>query len=375
MTDLLIGIMSGTSADAADAVLVRFQDAGGLSLEASLSLPWPDDLRSEILALGNGGSDEIERAGRLDRRLAHHYAQLTHALLAAAGVPATAIRAIGCHGQTVRHRPQADWPFTLQLGDAHTLAELTGISVVSDFRRRDIAAGGQGAPLVPAFHQGVFARPDRTVAVLNLGGIANLSLLQPGAPVRGFDTGPANMLMDGWCERHLGERYDHDGQWAASGTPIAGLLARMMQHPYLMKQGPRSTGREEFGMAWLDELLASSAQAYDPADVQATLAAFTIETVAEALAREARQGSLVVCGGGALNKRLMAGLAARLPAWEVERSDALGLHPCWVEATAFAWLARQMLEGLAGNEPAVTGARGPRVLGAWHPAGTGLRLP
>lgn len=375
MTDLLIGIMSGTSADAADAVLVRFPDEGGLTLLASHSLPWPDALRTEILALGHGGADEIDRAGRLDRQLAQHYAQLTQELLITAGVPTSAVRAIGCHGQTVRHRPQGDWPFTLQLGDAHTLAELTGISVISDFRRRDIAAGGQGAPLVPAFHHGVFARSDRTVAVLNLGGIANLSLLCPGEPPRGFDTGPANMLMDGWCERHTGQRYDHDGRWAASGTPIATLLARMLQHPYLMKQGPRSTGREAFGIAWLDALLASDSAQHPPADVQATLAAFTIETVALALQQEATQGALVVCGGGALNLHLLSGLTARLPAWEVARSDAHGLHPCWVEASAFAWLAKQMLEGLAGNVPAVTGANGPRVLGAWHPAGLGMRLP
>ena len=375
VTDLLIGIMSGTSADAADAVLLRFPDEGGLTLLASHSLPWPDALRTEILALGNGGADEIERAGRLDRQLAHHYAKLVQELLATAGVPASAIRAIGCHGQTVRHRPQADWPFTLQLGDAHTLAELTGISVVSDFRRRDIAAGGQGAPLVPAFHQGLFAQTDRTVAVLNLGGIANLSLLQPGEPPLGFDTGPANMLMDGWCERHTGQRYDEDGRWAASGTPLPDLLSRLLQHPYLGKRGPRSTGREEFGMDWLDALLASMAPGFAPADVQATLAAFTIDTVAQALLREADQGALVVCGGGALNPHLMAGLARRLPTWQVSRSDAHGLHPCWVEASAFAWLARQMLEGLAGNVPAVTGAQGPRVLGAWHPAGPGLRLP
>ena len=373
-----IGVMSGTSVDAADAVVADFDHAGRdgqpLRLLGSASLAWPDDLRAELLALGAGCDQELDRAGMADQRVAHHFARVISEAMRAAGVGAQDIRAVGSHGQTVRHRPGYAHPFTLQLGDPNTLAELTGLAVVADFRRRDMSAGGQGAPLVPAFHQALFSDPEQTVVALNLGGIANITVLRPGQDVIGYDTGPANMLLDGWSLRHRGLPYDADGAWAASASPDPALLARLLAHPYLARHAPKSTGREEFGMDWLDTMLAGGGE-LAPATVQATLAAFTIASVASDVTRWADGGQLLVCGGGARNGCIMRGLAQALPDWRVESSQARGLDPSWVEACAFAWLARQTIEGLAGNLPAVTGARGARVLGGYYPAGTGVRLP
>lgn len=364
--DLYAGIMSGTSVDAADAVIARF-DAHGVSLLGRASLPWPEALRLDILRLAGGCEQELDLAGRLDRQLARHCAASLQQAMTEAGVTAARIRAVGSHGQTVRHRPLGPDGFTWQIGDPNTLAELTGIPVVADFRRRDVAAGGQGAPLVPAFHAALFAEPARTVVVLNLGGIANITVLAPGQPVRGHDTGPANMLLDGWHQRHRGGAYDADGAWAAAHQPDTALLARLLEHPYLQLPAPKSTGREDFGMTWLQAQLAIDGRALEPGVVQATLLAYTVECTRRDVAGLGG-GRLLVCGGGACNGALMRALAEALPGWQVETTAAAGLDPLWVEATAFAWLARQTVLGLAGNLPAVTGAQGPRVLGGYYPA-------
>lgn len=370
-----VGVMSGTSVDAADAVVVDFDGGAPLTLLGSASLAWPDDLRHELLTLGAGCDNELDRAGEADRRIAVHFADVIALALQQAGLTAKDIRAIGSHGQTVRHRPNAAHPFTLQLGDPNSLAELTGISVVADFRRRDMAAGGQGAPLVPAFHQALFSDSSETVVALNLGGIANITVLRPGQDAIGYDTGPANMLLDGWCLRHTGQPYDADGAWAASGTADPALLNALLTHPYLQRTPPKSTGREEFGMAWLDALLANRPQALQAVTVQATLAQLTVISVAREVSRWSTSGRVLVCGGGARNTYLMQQLAAALPSWQVLSSLSQGLDPLWVEACAFAWLARQTVQGLAGNLPAVTGASGRRVLGAYFPADEGLLLP
>lgn len=367
-----LGLMSGTSMDAVDAVLAEATPEA-FSVRAARALPLPAAVAERLrrLALPGpadpAGPDLVDELGTADRLVAELFAEAALALLAAAGVAATAVRAIGSHGQTLRHRPRGDHPFTLQVGDPNLIAMRTGIPVVSDFRRRDVALGGQGAPLVPAFHAAVFADPGEYRAVLNLGGIANLTLLPPGADVTGFDTGPANTLLDAWARRHLGTRCDEDGRWAASGRVDAALLDRLLQHPFLALPAPKSTGPEEFSPAWLDAGLAALGHAPAPADVQATLAEFTARTVADALAPR-HPARLVACGGGARNPFLMARLAALLPATRVESSAAHSIDPEHVEAAAFAWLAARTLAGLPGNLPSVTGAERPAVLGAVWPA-------
>jgi anhydro-N-acetylmuramic acid kinase len=278
------------------------------------------------------------------------------------------VRAIGCHGQTLRHRP-ADG-YTLQIGNAALLAELTGITVVADFRSRDIASGGQGAPLVPAFHAEVLGHATIHRVIANLGGIANITDLPPGGAVRGWDTGPGNMLLDAWIKRHQGTHYDRDGAWAVSGKADPGLLASLLKHDYLGLPPPKSAGREQFNLEWLDAILASHGQKrIAPADVQATLLEFTATSLCEAIRRECPgMQELYVCGGGARNGALMRRIGALLPGARVDTTTALGIDPDWMEALAFAWLARQTLHGVPGNLPAVTGARGPRILGAIHPA-------
>lgn len=375
MQELFIGLMSGTSVDAIDAVLVHFDGQRGMHLLASHSQPWSAAQREQLLALGSPGNDEIERAGRADRWVAEAFAGTVRQLLSSAGVCATAVRAIGSHGQTIRHRPAERHAFSWQIGDPSSIAEQTGIAVVADFRRRDIAAGGQGAPLVPAFHDAVFRQDDTATVVLNLGGIANISVLLPGQATLGYDTGPANMLLDGWCLRHQGRHYDENGAWAASGRCQQGLLAQLLAHPYFALPHPKSTGRESFGITWLDEQLARYPVSLAAADVQATLVALTARSVAGAVQRHARQGRLLVCGGGAYNSALLQALQLALPDWQVETTAKAGISPLWVEACAFAWLARQTCHGLAGNLPEVTGASGLRVLGGYYPAGTGRALP
>jgi anhydro-N-acetylmuramic acid kinase len=355
--------MSGTSLDGIDAALVDLATPPG-SLVASHFAPYPDDLRAEALALNGPCNDEIDRAARMSARLADAYADAVRALLAAAGRAATEIVAIGCHGQTIRHRPERH--YTIQLVDGARLAERTGICVVTDFRSRDIAAGGQGAPLVPAFHRAAFADPARARVVVNLGGIANITRLAPDRPVIGFDTGPGNVLLDLWASAHTGGRSDLDGKLAASGHVIQPMLAAMRADPYFALPPPKSTGRDLFHRAWLNPFVPSGAS---PADVQATLAELTATTLADAIHRHGGGASEVyLCGGGVHNGDLVRRIHGALPGCRVASTQALGIDPDWVEAIAFAWLAQRALAGLPGNLPEVTGAAGPRVLGAIHPA-------
>ncbi len=367
---LCIGLMSGTSLDGVDGVLATLD--GGLRVEAHAHAPMPDALRAELLALNQAGPDELHRAALAANALARLQAAVVADLLTRSGVAASSVRAIGSHGQTVRHRPGAfdGTGYTLQLNQPALLAELTGIDVVADLRSRDVAAGGQGAPLVPAFHAEVFGRPGRARAVLNLGGIGNLTLLpaDPAVPVRGFDTGPGNALLDFWVRRHLGLDYDAGGAWGASGTVQDRLLRALMAEPFLAAAPPKSTGRDLFNPDWLAPHLASTA-GLAPQDVQATLAEFTARSAAEALRRHAPDTpELLVCGGGAFNDDLMARLARALPGCAVRSTTEAGLPPLQVEAAAFAWLAWAFVQGRPGNLPAVTGARGPRPLGALYPA-------
>ncbi|MBO0987652.1 anhydro-N-acetylmuramic acid kinase [Delftia sp. SD018] len=368
-----IGLMSGTSLDGVDGVLVDFAEGTQVLWHASRG--FDAALRAELLALNTPeGRDELHRAALAANALARSYAEVVRELLQATGLAPAQIAAIGAHGQTVRHRPQMfdGTGYTLQLNSPALLAELSGVAVVADLRSRDVAAGGQGAPLVPAFHQGVFGRPGETVLVLNIGGIANLSVLAGDGTVLGFDCGPGNALMDGWCQAHTGQPYDDGGQWAATGQVLPALLDRLLAEPFLQQPPPKSTGRDLFHADWLaGHLSASATSSADarPADVQATLTEFTARACAGAVQRFGRGGGeLLVCGGGAFNTQLMQRIAALLPGVAVDTTAARGLPPQQVEAAAFAWLARQALLGLPGNLPAVTGARGPRILGAIHPA-------
>ncbi|KRC23208.1 MULTISPECIES: anhydro-N-acetylmuramic acid kinase [unclassified Acidovorax] len=369
MSELYIGLMSGTSLDGIDGVLADFSDSR-MVVTHHASAPFTPDLRAELLALNTPSSDELHRAALAGNGLARAYAGVVKTLLERSGLAPSAIRAIGAHGQTVRHRPQEfdGTGYTLQLGNPSLLAERTGIAVVADFRSRDLAAGGQGAPLVPAFHQGVFGRNGETMLVLNIGGISNLSVLGADGQVLGFDCGPGNALMDHWCQLHTGQAFDASGAWAASGQVLPELLVLLRQEPFLHKVPPKSTGRDLFNPGWLANRLHAFRSA-TPQDVQATLTEFTALACAEDASRHgAGAATLAVCGGGALNDHLMARLQAACPALQVVATDALGLPALQVEAAAFAWLARQALSGQPGNLPSVTGAAGGRVLGAIYPA-------
>ncbi|MFM1646632.1 anhydro-N-acetylmuramic acid kinase [Aeromonas salmonicida] len=367
MIERYIGLMSGTSMDGIDAVLVMM-DGDELRVEAAISHPWPT--ARELHELCTPSDNEIDRMGVADNLVAREFATATHTLLAKAGLTPKDIRAIGSHGQTIRHRPQLG--FTLQIGNAALLAALTGIDVIADFRTMDMALGGQGAPLVPAFHQALFAKPGALRVVLNLGGIANISVLPGNAGgVYGFDTGPANTLLDGWYRRHQphGGNYDAGGQWAASGRLIPALLEKLLAHPYFAAPWPKSTGREMFTLDWLDGELAGSA--YAPVDVQRTLQALTCHSIARqlpALDETQSRPELYVCGGGAHNAPLLSELASLLPTWRIASTFDLGLAPDWVEGAAFAWLAQRFIQRQPGNLPAVTGASRLAVLGALYPA-------
>ena len=359
---LAVGLMSGTSLDGVDAVLVDPTGTPPRTL-ATHWLPYPESLRHEALALQSPGANELHRAALLANGLARCYAQAVQAVLAAGGVEPAQVAVVGCHGQTVRHQPAAG--YTIQLNNPALLAELTGLPVVADFRSRDIAASGQGAPLVPAFHAAAFGSPVRHRVILNVGGIANLTDLDPGTPVRGFDCGPGNLLMDTWIERHAGERFDRDGRWANSGAVLMPLLERLLAAPFFSAAPPKSCGRDEFNGAWLDGQLAGDER---PVDVQATLLELTARAAAGAIDRWCgRAEEIYVCGGGASNGALMSRLEELLPGRPVAATDALGQPADWVEAVAFAWLAWRTLEGKPGSLPDVTGARGPRVLGAVYP--------
>ncbi len=359
--------MSGTSLDGVDGVLV---DAGH-QLRAHAHREFNPELRAELLALNEPGANELHRAALAANAVSCAYADLVATLLRKSAVATGEVRAIGAHGQTVRHRP-AEFDgtgYTLQLLNGALLAELAGIDVVCDFRSRDLAAGGQGAPLVPGFHASRLAAAGHDIAVLNLGGIANLTLLSADGGVKGFDTGPANLLMDHWCMAQHGTAFDRGGAWAGQGQVDADLLRAMLSEPYFDLAPPKSTGRDLFNPSWLHRHLSESGPEVPAEDVQATLLELTASTVSSALSRVAPQTrQLIVCGGGAFNDALMARLAVCVAPTEIVRSDALGLAADQVEAAAFAWLAKAHLDRRAGNLPAVTGARGARTLGALYPA-------
>ncbi len=366
--------MSGTSMDGVDGVLLVSRTGAHPRVLAHAEAAFGADLRAELFALNQSGANELHRAALAGNALSRTYAQVVENLLCQSGVPASQIRAIGAHGQTVRHQPQMHdgCGYTLQIQNPALLAELTGITVVADFRSRDVAAGGQGAPLVPRFHQALLAQPDVPVAVLNLGGIANLTVL-PAAQdagkacggVQGFDTGPANVLLDAWCLAQTGRPYDEDGRWGAAGQVLPELLERLLAEPYFTQAPPKSTGRDLFNNDWLGRQLGPLASARAQ-DVQATLAELTVRTCAAALRQYANGCStLMVCGGGARNALLMQRLQVVLgDAWRVCSTRDFGIEPQHVEAAAFAWLAQQCLDGNPGNLSAVTGAKGPRILGA-----------
>lgn len=361
MSGLYIGIMSGTSLDGIDLVLVRFSGSHFPQLVDALLCPFPEQLRLQLSQLAQSGPDELERMGLVEQQLALAYANAVKQLLDKAKVTPEQISAIGCHGQTIRHRPYAQFPFTYQIGDMFRLAAETQIRVIADFRRKDMVYGGQGAPLVPAFHQAIFAIPNSYRAILNIGGIANVTLLQPGKPVRGFDTGPGNGLMDNWIQQQGLGLYDKDGLYAASGTIQQDLLTALLSDPYFQLQGPKSTGREYFNAGWLSDKL--QARQHAPADVQRTLTRFTAQSIKIALANESIN-ELFVCGGGAYNKVLVEDLQQLFPAVQLQQTSSLGVKADDVEAMAFAWLAYAYDHKIPGNIPEVTGASKAVVLGA-----------
>ncbi len=372
---LYLGLISGTSADGIDAALVEFaasHDADAASttrtplrVVAAKTFAYPPALRDRVLALARANAAvALDDFGHLDVEIGTCFADAALALLREADIAPEAVTAIGSHGQTVCHRPGGAHPFTLQIGDPSVIAERTGILTIADFRRADVAAGGQGAPLLPALHAAVFADAAIPRAILNLGGIANATLLVPGADVIGFDTGPANCLLDAWAARHLGAAHDDGGAWAASGTVQPDLLDACLADPYFAAPAPKSTGREYFNLDWLDARLPTGVET---ADVQATLLALSARTIADAL-RTSGVREAYACGGGVHNAALMAALRRELPGMHVDTTAALGLDPDYVEAAGFAWLARARLRGEPGNLPSVTGARGPRLLGAIYAA-------
>ena len=356
--------MSGTSLDGVDGVLADFSDTQPRVL-AHHAMSFAPALKQELLALNSPSDNELHRAALAANGLVRVYAQTVQALLSNTCTSASDVCAIGAHGQTVRHQPGAfdGTGYTLQLNNPALLAELTGMDVVADFRSRDVAASGQGAPLVPVFHQGIFGQPNQTVGVLNIGGIANLSVLHANGDVLGFDCGPGNALLDHWCQQHTGDAFDNNGAWGASGSVIEPLLQAMLAEPYLQQPPPKSTGRDLFHPTWLAHQLRDDVNA-NPADVQATLTEFTALACVNDVRRHAADASeLIVCGGGALNGLLMQRLQAGLPNVRVLSSAERGMPPLQVEAAAFAWLARQTVLGLPGNLPKVTGAQGARILG------------
>lgn len=366
MTEPYIGLMSGTSMDALDAVLVDLSVAP-VELIAHLSRPLPVELRGQLLSLATEGENELERMASADVQLGRFSAQTVIDLLANAGIDPAQVRAIGSHGQTIRHDPNASPPYTVQIGDGNTIAQTTGITTITDFRRRDLTVGGQGAPLVPAFHAALFRRSEIERVVLNVGGMANISILPTDEtlPVRGFDTGPGNVLLDAWINHTRGDLFDTDGEWARHGTVNAKLLDTLLSDPYFSLPPPKSTGRERFKLDWLQQHDMGTIAAQD---VQATLVELTCLSIAGAIRQYAQETrELLVCGGGAYNRFLLERIAIHLQQCRVTTTGEYGLDPRWVEATAFAWLARQTMQNLPGNLPSVTGATEAVVLGAIYP--------
>jgi len=354
-------LMSGTSMDAIDAALVDF-DASPLRTLATSATHFDPALKARIAAiLDSPDNVALDEIGQIDVELARAFAAAARALLRDAGIGAGQVTAIGSHGQTLRHRPDLAAPFTWQIGDPNTLTEMTGITVVADFRRRDVAAGGQGAPLLPVFHDQEFRSEREDRVIVNLGGIANITILQRGATVTGFDTGPANRLLDAWISSQQGRDYDAGGAWAATGRCDAALLEQLLDEAYFALAPPKSTGRELFNMAWLKQKLGREPRR--PEDVQATLQQFTAATLAAEVRRHAPGAALYICGGGAHNAAMLKAIARLVAPNRVATTTALGLDPDYVEAVAFAWFARRTLEGLTSSAASVTGAVGPRILG------------
>ncbi len=363
---LYIGLMSGTSMDGIDAALVELE-GGNASVLDTHCAPLSPSLKTRLEAFCNQSMVSIEQLGEIDVELGRLFAQSAIKLMERNQLSPTAITAIGSHGQTIFHAPNGSHPFTLQIGDANTIAELTGITTVADFRRRDMAAGGQGAPLVPAFHEAVFYSPQKNRAIVNIGGIANITTLPKDSTrtTTGFDTGPGNALLDAWCQQHLKQPFDNDGHWARGGSLQETLLNRLRADPYFDLPPPKSSGKEHFNLHWLRERVIDES----PQDVQRSLIALTAITIARALEKYAPDTEeIFVCGGGAKNSLLMEELRAQRPNQPVSTTQELGIHPDWVEAVAFAWLARQCLNSQPANLPAVTGARHRVILGGIYPA-------
>ena len=362
MTDHYIGLMSGTSMDGIDAVVASFDDTG-MNIVATHERPYAETLRYALLkAVATPMDQPLDNIGSLDRQVGESFRDAALEVLEKSGIAAREIRAIGSHGQTVRHQPDAVTPYTLQIGNPDIIAAGTGITTVADFRSADIAVGGQGAPLVPPFHHWLFGSADTDRVILNIGGIANITVLKSdGSPVIGFDTGPGNTLLDRWIRKHRKEPFDRGGDWAATGTCVDGLLEQLMSFGYFDLQPPKSTGLEEFNLDWLQQYPLAS---YDPADVQATLSELTAKSVSDAIERYVPETTeLFVCGGGAHNKDMLSRLRRRLPDTIIDTTEVIGLHPDWVEASAFAWLAMRTINKQTGNLPSVTGAISKVVLG------------
>lgn len=363
-----IGIMSGTSIDSIDVVAVNFNNAQ-LNLIGSHTHAIPEQLRQNILTLSEPGKDTVHLYAETDCALGELFAEAAIMLMGKYDLSADKILAVGSHGQTIRHSPPGhkEPGYSQQIGDPNIIAARTHCPVVADFRRKDIALGGQGAPLVPAFHRQLFFSPEKNRVIANIGGIANITILNANGDCSGFDTGPGNMLLDAWCQKHTGEAYDNDGNWGASGTVDNALLSQLKAHPFLAQPAPKSTGREEFNLPWLEQQLQQFS--LSPQDIQATATAFTAETLADCINDlDIKVDEVFVCGGGALNGQLMAQLQSRLHSSKLHSTAKLGLDPNWVEACAFAWLAKQRMENKTGNLPAVTGAQNETILG-------GLYLP
>ncbi|MAZ87013.1 MAG: anhydro-N-acetylmuramic acid kinase [Cellvibrionaceae bacterium] len=362
MSDLYIGLMSGTSADGIDATLSEISETN-INVIAHLEVPHPQSLRQQIIDLCAPGDNEIERLGRLDQQLGRAFADAANALLDRAKVTPEQVTAIGSHGQTIRHRPNGDDKFTLQIADPNQIAQGTSITTVADFRRRDMAVGGEGAPLAPAFHQAAFSCEGKNRVVVNIGGISNVTLLEGKQLTAGFDTGPGNGLMDGWIKRHKQVNYDHNGDWAYQGRVDTPLLQQLLQHPFLSKASPKSTGREDFHLDWLDGQLNTLDYPPSPVDVQATLLEYTAQTIHQQIEQMNKAiDDIYICGGGALNKALMTRLQ-QLSRCSLTDTSAMGVEPQQVEGAAFGWLAHQTLARASGNCPAVTGAQRAVILG------------
>ncbi|GGA80076.1 anhydro-N-acetylmuramic acid kinase [Neiella marina] len=368
MSNYYIGLMTGTSMDGLDVALVRFGDHQ-LELVAAHTYSLPDTLNTLCQRLCDPGSDDLDSYGRAHQWLGECSADAINQLLDKAGIAASEVSAIGSHGQTVRHRPDLDHRFTLQLGDASIIAEKTGIDTVADFRSADMAAGGQGAPLVPAFHSWLLGKREEPTIIVNIGGIANLTYLPANSDhIFGFDTGPGNTLIDSWCQLHTGQSYDDNGDWGASGNIDQELLANLMTDAYFHRPAPKSTGREYFNVHWLKDYM-GDAKPIASADAQATLHALTVHSIADAIRPLARgKCNVYICGGGAHNGLIMRSLAQAMPSHTVDTTAALGLDPDWVEAVCFAWLAHCFEQRIPANVPKVTGAKGPRLLGCLYPA-------